>query len=60
MATMVLSQDLQMRVAKETGRPAPDSSNVVAYQRWLMDLRKENPGLFEAVSTELSDLMQGN
>lgn len=57
---MTLPNELQTTILKVTGKPAPDPSNVIEFQRWLVTLRKEHRSLFDQVAMVISSAIVGN
>jgi hypothetical protein len=57
---VTLPNELQTTILKVTGKPAPDPSNVIEFQRWLVTLRKEHRSLFDQVAMVISSAIVGN
>ncbi|GAA3492873.1 hypothetical protein [Streptomyces cremeus] len=58
MAT-ALSTDIQQRIVSETGAAAPSTDDAVAFEAWAEGLKGTNEGLFEAVASEIEELIMG-
>ncbi|MCX5205039.1 hypothetical protein OG897_26725 [Streptomyces sp. NBC_00237] len=58
MAT-ALSTDIQQRIVAETGSAAPTTDDAVAFEAWVEGLKGSNDGLFEAVASEIEELIMG-